>query len=55
MNRLDASEDESHLSECRGVRLTAWRKAMERQKQRLGGEARQFFLSCERPAASSAC
>jgi len=31
------------------------RKAAERQKKSLAGEATQFFLTCERPAASSAC
>src|SRR5207249_10769019 len=30
------------------------RKAAERQTKRLGGEATQFFPTCERPAASSA-
>src|SRR2546422_6030460 len=32
-----------------------WRKAAERQKKRLGGEATQFFPTRERPPASSAC
>jgi len=31
------------------------RKAVEPQKTRLAGEATQFFPTCERPAASSAC
>jgi len=31
------------------------RKAVERQTERLAGEATQLFLTCERPAASSAC
>ncbi len=31
------------------------RKAVGRQKKRLAGEATQFFPTCERPAASSAC
>ena len=31
------------------------RKAVQRQKQRLAGEATQFLPTCERPAASSAC
>ena len=31
------------------------RKAVERQTKRLAGEATQFFLTSERPTASSAC
>jgi len=31
------------------------RKAVGRQTKRLAGEATQFFLTCERPPASSAC
>ncbi len=31
------------------------RKAVERQIKRLASEGTQFFLTCERPAASSAC
>src|SRR5437899_6973420 len=31
------------------------RKAVERQKKRLAGEATQVFPTCERPSASSAC
>ena len=31
------------------------RKMVERQTKRLGSEATQFFLTCERPPASSAC
>ena len=34
----------------------AWRrKAVERRRKRLAGEATQFFLTCARPPASSAC
>src|SRR5438309_11806092 len=36
-------------------RNTRGRKALERQTKRLAGEATQFFPTCERPAASSAC
>ena len=31
------------------------RKEVEAQRKRLAGEATQFFPTCERPAASSAC
>src|SRR6266699_3511294 len=36
-------------------RCARGRKELERQIRRLAGEATQFFLTCERPAASSAC
>src|SRR2546422_11290319 len=36
-------------------RRARWRKALERQKKRLAGEATQFLPTCARPAASSAC
>jgi len=42
----------SRLSCGRNAR---WRKAMEPQTKRLAGEATEFFPTCERPAASSAC
>ena len=48
---LEVPPNESRLSCGRNAR---WRKAVERQKQRLAGEATQFF-SRERPTASSAC
>ncbi len=32
-----------------------WRKEVEAQRKRLAGEATQFFPTCERPPASSAC
>ncbi len=42
-----------------GSRLSCGRKAHGRKaaepKEKLGGEATQFFHTCERPAASSAC
>ncbi len=44
--------NESRLSCGRNAR---GRKEPERQTKRLAGEATQFFLTCERPAASSAC
>ena len=47
----DRPPNGSRLSSGRSAR---GRKAVEPQKQRLGGEARQFFPQ-ERPAASSAC
>src|SRR2546422_5381958 len=42
----------SRLSCGRNAR---WRKAVERQKKKLAGEATQIFLTGERPSASSAC
>src|SRR5690349_16843739 len=36
-------------------RSARWRKAVDRQTSRLAGESTQFFPTCERPAASSAC
>src|SRR5205823_22655 len=42
----------SRLSCGRNVR---GRKAVERQTKRLASEATQFFSTCERPTASSAC
>jgi len=42
----------SRLSCGRNAR---WRKAVQRQKKPLAGEATQFLPTCERPAASSAC
>src|SRR6266480_534125 len=36
-------------------RRARWRKAVEPQKKRLGGEATELFPTCERPPASSAC
>src|SRR5881296_3942545 len=46
-----------HLRPPNGSRLSCgrnsrWRKATGQQKQRLGGEATQFFLPCERPGSS---
>jgi len=38
-----------------GSRLSYGRKTVERQRKRLAGEATQVFLTCKRPAASSAC
>jgi len=42
----------SRLSCGRNAR---WRKAVEPQTKRLASEATEFFPTCERPAASSAC
>jgi len=36
-------------------RKDRWRKEVERQTKRLASEATQFFPTCERPSASSAC
>src|SRR5207245_1383468 len=36
-------------------RNACWRKALESQRKRVAGEATQFFRTCERPPASSAC
>jgi len=44
--------NESRLSCGRNARR---RKAVEQQKKRLASEATQFFPTCERPPASSAC
>src|SRR6266480_3067939 len=42
-------------SRVSGGRRARWRKAVEPQKKRLGGEATELFPTCERPPASSAC
>src|SRR2546421_8054541 len=46
-----AAPNGSRLSCGRNI---SGRKVVERRR-RLGGEATQFFLTCERPSASSAC
>ena len=49
---LNVLPNGSRLSCGRNARR---RKAVQPQKQRLAGEATQFFPTCERPTASSAC
>ena len=56
------NEEASHATVPRpnGSRLSCGRrvrgrKAVERQTKRLGGEATEFFLTCERPPGSNAC
>src|SRR5207244_6333233 len=51
-NPLSLLPNGSRLSCGRNARR---RKAVQRQKKKLAGEATQFFPTGERPAASSAC
>src|SRR5207247_775072 len=55
MRGMDVNRQRPNGPRLRCGRNAGGRKEVEPQRKRLAGEATQFFPSCERPAASSAC